>query len=113
MYLLDTNIISDLRRQQPRPTEWLASVDPTSVNLSVITLGEIERGIVKLGKGSTPERRHASISGYGSFGMTTPTVFLLSRKMWHSLGAASPPAEHEAALTRSSRQPHLSMISFW
>ncbi|MER8845747.1 type II toxin-antitoxin system VapC family toxin [Mesorhizobium australicum] len=50
MYLLDTNIISDLRRQQPRPTEWLASVDPTSVNLSVITLGEIERGIVKLGK---------------------------------------------------------------
>ena len=48
MYLLDTNIVSDVQRRLPKPTEWLTSVDPTSVSLSVITLGEIERGIVKL-----------------------------------------------------------------
>ncbi|TIN30489.1 MAG: type II toxin-antitoxin system VapC family toxin [Mesorhizobium sp.] len=48
MYLLDTNIVSDVQRRLPKPTEWLASVDPTSVSLSVITLGEIERGIIKL-----------------------------------------------------------------
>jgi predicted nucleic acid-binding protein len=50
MYLLDTNVVSDVQRRLPKPTEWLASVDPTSVSLSVITLGEIERGIVKLRK---------------------------------------------------------------
>jgi len=50
MYLLDTNIVSDVQRRLSKPTEWLASVDPTSVSLSVITLGEIERGIVKLRK---------------------------------------------------------------
>ena len=50
MYLLDTNIVSDVHRRLPKPTEWLASVDPTSVSLSVITLGEIERGIIKLRK---------------------------------------------------------------
>ncbi|MER9298880.1 type II toxin-antitoxin system VapC family toxin [Mesorhizobium sp. M0621] len=50
MYLLDTNIVSDVQRRLPKPTEWLTSVDPTSVSLSVITLGEIERGIVKLRK---------------------------------------------------------------
>ena len=50
MYLLDTNIVSDVQRRLPKPTEWLASVDPTSVSLSVITLGEIERGIIKLRK---------------------------------------------------------------
>ena len=50
MYLLDTNIVSDVQRRLPKLTEWLASVDPTSVSLSVITLGEIERGIVKLRK---------------------------------------------------------------
>ncbi|MER8750508.1 type II toxin-antitoxin system VapC family toxin [Mesorhizobium sp. M1050] len=50
MYLLDTNIVSDVQRRLPRPTGWLTSVDPTSVSLSVITLGEIERGIVKLRK---------------------------------------------------------------
>ena len=50
MYLLDTNIVSDVQRRLPKLTEWLASVDPTSVSLSVITLGEIERGIIKLRK---------------------------------------------------------------
>ena len=50
MYLLDTNIVSDVQRRLPKPTEWLASVDTSSVSLSVITLGEIERGIVKLRK---------------------------------------------------------------
>jgi len=50
MYLLDTNIVSDVQRRLYKPTEWLASVDPTSVSLSVITLGEIERGIIKLRK---------------------------------------------------------------
>jgi predicted nucleic acid-binding protein len=47
MYLLDTNIVSDVQRRLPKPTEWLASIDPESLNLSVITIGEIERGIVK------------------------------------------------------------------
>lgn len=37
-----------------RPPGWLL-VDPASVNLSVITLGNIERGIVKLRK-VDPER---------------------------------------------------------
>ncbi len=47
MYLLDTNIVSDVQRRLPKPTAWLASIDPDSLNLSVITIGEIERGIVK------------------------------------------------------------------
>jgi predicted nucleic acid-binding protein len=47
MYLLDTNVVSDVQRRLPKPTAWLASVDPASVSLSVITLGEIERGIAK------------------------------------------------------------------
>ena len=55
MYLLDTIIVSDTQRRLAKPTEWLASVDPTSVSLSVITLGEIERGIIKLRK-VDPER---------------------------------------------------------
>ncbi|RWK30197.1 type II toxin-antitoxin system VapC family toxin [Mesorhizobium sp.] len=55
MHLLDTNIVSDVKRRSPKPTAWLASVDPASVNLSVITLGEIERGIVELRK-VDPER---------------------------------------------------------
>lgn len=55
MYLLDTNIVSDVQRRLAKPTAWMASIDPASISLSAITLGEIERGIVKLRK-ADPER---------------------------------------------------------
>ena len=45
MYLLDTNIISEARRGTPQAVSWLRSVDPLAVHLSVLTLGEIMRGI--------------------------------------------------------------------
>lgn len=45
MFLIDTNIVSEARRRTPQAVEWLKSVDPRGVYLSVITLGEIMRGI--------------------------------------------------------------------
>jgi predicted nucleic acid-binding protein len=45
MYLVDTNIISEARRKTPEAVNWLRSVDPAQVYLSVITLGDIMRGI--------------------------------------------------------------------
>jgi predicted nucleic acid-binding protein len=49
-YLLDTNVISELISKQPdkRVVDWLDRLDPNSVYLSVITIGEIQRGIEKL-----------------------------------------------------------------
>ncbi|MBI4821914.1 MAG: type II toxin-antitoxin system VapC family toxin [Deltaproteobacteria bacterium] len=48
MWLLDTNILSELRKG-PRCDQgveaWRRSVDPTSAYLSVIVIGEIRRGI--------------------------------------------------------------------
>ncbi|MHC2585540.1 type II toxin-antitoxin system VapC family toxin (plasmid) [Bradyrhizobium barranii subsp. barranii] len=45
MYLIDTNVVSEARRGSPQATGWLRSVDPASVHLSTLTLGEIMRGI--------------------------------------------------------------------
>lgn len=45
MYLVDTNIISEARRGSLPAIAWLRSVDPLSVHLSTLTLGEIMRGI--------------------------------------------------------------------
>ena len=47
MYILDTNVISAVRRpdRAPKVSAWLAQHDEESLFLSVITLGEIERGI--------------------------------------------------------------------
>lgn len=49
-YLLDTNVISELVAKQPnqRVIEWLDDLDPDSIYLSVITIGELRKGIEKL-----------------------------------------------------------------
>jgi len=49
-YLLDTNVISELIAKQPdlRVISWIDSLHPESVFLSVITVGEIRKGIEKL-----------------------------------------------------------------
>ena len=47
MYLLDTNVISELRRPRPHGAvvAWLQSVADSDLHLSAVTLGEIQAGI--------------------------------------------------------------------
>jgi hypothetical protein len=46
-YLLDTDILSAIRRKQRDPNleSWLHSVNANELFLSVVTIGEVERGI--------------------------------------------------------------------
>jgi predicted nucleic acid-binding protein len=48
-YLLDTNIVSELRkkRRNANVVAWVAALRPDDAYLSVITIGEITRGIAK------------------------------------------------------------------
>lgn len=47
MYLLDTNVVSELRRPRPHGgvVAWLRSVDDANLHVSAVTLGEIQAGI--------------------------------------------------------------------
>ena len=47
MYLLDTDVLSLLRRggRRPEASRWLAARQPSDLFLSVVTIAEIERGI--------------------------------------------------------------------
>jgi len=49
MYLLDTMVLSDLRRSRRdrKLVGWFEQVRPTDVYLSVVTIGEVEKGIAK------------------------------------------------------------------
>jgi predicted nucleic acid-binding protein len=60
MYLVDTNVVSEARRGSREARLWLRSVDPNSIFLSVITLGEIMRGIAL--KRRTDARAAASLT---------------------------------------------------
>lgn len=56
--LLDTNVISEIRRPRPDPNvmAWLENLDEDRAFLSVITLAEIQRGAALLPEGA---RRHS------------------------------------------------------
>jgi hypothetical protein len=47
MYLLDTNVVSELRRLRPHGgvVAWLQSVDDRELHVSAVTLGEIQVGV--------------------------------------------------------------------
>jgi predicted nucleic acid-binding protein len=55
-FLLDTNIISELIKPKPEPrlVTWLSETDENLLYLSVLTLGEIRKGIKAL---TQPARR--------------------------------------------------------
>lgn len=58
-YILDTNVISELIAKQPNTQviDWIDRLDPRTVYLTVITVGEIRKGIEKL----PPSPRKATI----------------------------------------------------
>ena len=48
-YLLDTNVVCEPTRKQPEPCvlDWLRSTKPQQQYVSVLTIGEIRRGITE------------------------------------------------------------------
>jgi predicted nucleic acid-binding protein len=57
VYLLDTNVISELRRQRPHGAviSWLEGVADQDLHLSAVTLGELQAG-VEITREQDPER---------------------------------------------------------
>ena len=49
-FLLDTNVISELVRRRPEPKvqTWVAATDENLLYLSVLTIGEIRKGIASV-----------------------------------------------------------------
>jgi predicted nucleic acid-binding protein len=47
MYILDTNVVSELRRPRPHGgvLAWISILQPTSLNLAGATVAEIQRGV--------------------------------------------------------------------
>jgi predicted nucleic acid-binding protein len=64
MYLLDTNVVSELRRPRPHGAvlAWLGSVSDADLHLSAVTIGELQAG-VEITREQDPERA-AEIEGW-------------------------------------------------
>ena len=50
MYLLDTDLVSELIKPRPKKSviDWVENCDEESLFLSVITVGELQKGVSKL-----------------------------------------------------------------
>jgi predicted nucleic acid-binding protein len=60
---VDTNVLSETSKRQPAAgvTDWIAATPPDRLNVSVLTLGEMEQGITRVrGRG---DRHKASALG--------------------------------------------------
>jgi hypothetical protein len=75
-YLIDTNVISELRRKQPdaNVVAWFAVRPVQSSFLSVLTLGEIRKGIESLGNTSVDPVRRQALADW--LEVDLPTFFL-------------------------------------
>jgi predicted nucleic acid-binding protein len=60
-YLLDTSAVSEVVKPHPDSAvvEWLAQADEETLFLSVLTIGELEKGIGRLADGKRRTRLHA------------------------------------------------------
>ncbi|WP_426232410.1 type II toxin-antitoxin system VapC family toxin [Pararhizobium sp. DWP3-4] len=57
MYLVDTSLVCEATRGVAEAVTWLRAQDPAAIYLSVVTLGEITRGIAQK---QTTDRRAAT-----------------------------------------------------
>ena len=57
-YLVDTNVLSELTRQKPAPSvmAWFEEVSDEALHLSVLTLGELRRGVERLPRSKRKEK---------------------------------------------------------
>ena len=65
-YLLDTCVISELVKKKPssRVTQWLEQQEELSLFLSVITFGELHKGIGRLQTGRKQRQLHEWVEGH-------------------------------------------------
>ena len=90
-FLLDTNCISELVRRVPEPRviRWIDATDESMLYLSVITLGEIRKGMARLpqGKRRTELEAWLEMDLPARFAGKTLTIDAAIADRWGSLTA--------------------------
>lgn len=109
MHLLDTNIVSELRKARPHGTvlAWLQGRDETQVHVSAVTIGELQAGI-EITSDQDPAKareieawREQLAAAYNLLPMDAPTF-----RAWTRLMHRRPNTLYEDAMIAASAQVH-------
>jgi predicted nucleic acid-binding protein len=91
-YLLDTNVISETRKNQANPNvlSFLSVADPSSLFLSVLTIGELRKGVAIKKRRDVPNAKKlgAWVDGLEStFTDHILDIDAITAKLWGELSA--------------------------
>jgi len=94
-YLLDTNILSETRKKQTdeRVISFLSAVEPSALYISVLTLGELRKGVALKRRSDTDAAKKiaAWVDGLEfSFGDRILGIDAVTAKLWGELSAQRP-----------------------
>jgi hypothetical protein len=109
VYLLDTNVISELRRVKPHGAvvAWLASVAERELAISAVTLGEIQAGIENTRK-HDPSRAEALDVWADAVEATQAVIPMDARafRAWARLMSGRPDELYEDAMIAATALEH-------
>jgi predicted nucleic acid-binding protein len=115
MYLLDTNVVSELRRPKPHGgvIAWLADADDEELFLSAVTLGELQAGIERTRR-QDPEKASAIEAWVDQIADSHQVLPMDDRafREWARLMAGRP--DHlieDAMIAATARVHHLTVVT--
>jgi predicted nucleic acid-binding protein len=116
MYLLDTMVLSELRkrRRDPNVVAWIGSVEAAGLFLSAVTVAEVERGIERQRRGNPDFARELAswldliVSAYGE--RILPLTVAIARR-WGRLVARIAGKEMDLAIAATALEHRLTVVT--
>lgn len=116
-YLLDTNILSETRKRYADPgvREWISAARPEQLHISVLTVGEIGRGVARLRKRG--DQRQATVfetwlhDVVESFGDRILSVHLGIARHWAAQPVSRPLATTDALIAATATAHSLALVT--
>jgi toxin FitB len=116
-YLLDTNVVSELRkdtRANPNVLAWFEAVDEDELFLSVLVLGEIRRGIERIRPTDPAQARALDrwLKGLESAyaDRVLPVTSVIADK-WGRLSASNPPSVVDGLMAATALENDLTLVT--
>lgn len=115
MYLLDTNVISELRKPKPHGAvvAWVQSIEDKDLFLSAVTIGEIQAGIEITREQDAAKAQYIEqwldlvASSYNVLPMTAD-IFRTWAKLMHR---TSDTLYEDAMIAATAKQHHLTVVT--
>ncbi len=116
MYLLDTNVISELRRPRPDPrvVAWVRALGPGAAFVSVVTIGEIASGMALRHRDNPAHADELErwldrlVTGYGDRILPVDSAVAMR---WGALVAAQPQRAVDMLLAATALEHGLSVAT--